>query len=313
MSEPVIEARGLKKDYGPVHALRGVDLRVERGEIFGFLGPNGAGKSTTIRVLLGLLNPTAGSAAVLGHPVPIDEETRARIGYLPGELSLEANRSAGETLRYLARLRGGRGADRIAPLAERFGLDLDRRFSALSKGNKQKVGLVQAFMHQPELLILDEPSSGLDPLLQQEFLDLVAETREEGATVFMSSHVLSEVDAIAGRVAIIREGVIVDVEEVGTLRSRAGQHVELRFSDPVTPREFAAVPELTEVTVTESTLVGILRGEPDRLLKAAAAHHVVGWSAHDRGLDELFLELYRDEATAGEKAASTEKENVDVR
>ncbi len=205
MPDPAIRTRALVKDYGSVRALRGVDLEVEPGEVFGFLGPNGAGKSTTIRILLDPLRPTAGDVEVLGSP-PVEggAALRSRIGYLPGELNLAGRIDAGTMLRQLARLRGGRGADRIGPLAERFGLDLDRPIRGLSKGNKQKVGVVQAFMHEPELLVLDEPSSGLDPLLQREFLDLVLEARDRGATVFLSSHVLSEIEDVAGRVAIIR-------------------------------------------------------------------------------------------------------------
>jgi ABC-2 type transport system ATP-binding protein len=294
MNDVVIRTERLVKDYGKVRALAGLDLEVDRGEIFGFLGPNGAGKSTTIRVLLDLLRPTAGRAEVLGTtPADGGPALRARIGYLPGELAMSGRRTAGQLLRYLSRLRGGAGDDGIGPLAERFGLDLDRPIRGLSKGNKQKVGVVQAFMHRPELLILDEPSSGLDPLLQREFLDLVREARDAGATVFMSSHVLSEIEDVAGRVAIIRDGVIVDTDDVRRLRHRAGQVVELRFADRVDPAAFATLPGVEEATVDGTTLRCLLRGEPDALLKAAAAHHVVAWSAHDRELEDLFLDFYR--------------------
>ena len=293
MTEPVIRIEGLVKDYGTTRALAGVDLEVDRGEVFGFLGPNGAGKSTTIRVLLDLLRPTAGRAEVFGvAPREGGPALRARIGYLPGELAMTGRATAGDQLRYLAALRGGAGADRIRLLADRFGLDLDRPFRGLSKGNKQKVGVVQAFMHDPELLILDEPTSGLDPLLQREFLDLVTEHRDRGATVFMSSHVLSEVEDVAGRVAIIRAGRIVDVDEVGALRHHAGQRVELRFAGPVAAEEFR-VDGVDDLTICGSTLTCLLRGEPDALLKAAARHRVVGWSAQDRELEDLFLDFYR--------------------
>ena len=294
MNDVVIRTEGLVKDYGAVRALAGLDLEVDRGEIFGFLGPNGAGKSTTIRVLLDLLRPTAGRAEVLGStPAAGGPALRARLGYLPGELAMSGRRTAGQLLRYLARLRGGAGTDGIGPLAERFGLDLDRPIRGLSKGNKQKVGVVQAFMHRPELLILDEPTSGLDPLLQREFLDLVTEARDAGATVFMSSHVLSEIEDVAGRVAIIRDGVVVDTDDVRTLRQRAGQLIELRFADRIDPGTFARLPGLEDVTVDGSTLRCLLRGEPDALLKAAASHHVVAWSAQDRELEDLFLDFYR--------------------
>jgi ABC-2 type transport system ATP-binding protein len=293
---PVIRAEGLVKVYrGGVRALDGVDLEVARGEVFGFLGPNGAGKSTFIRVLLDLLRPTAGRVEVLGTP-PRDggAALRARIGYLPGELLVpDGRRTAGQLLHYLAELRGGRGAERIAPLAERFGLELDRPIRGLSKGNKQKVGVVQAFAHEPELLLLDEPTSGLDPLLQREFLDLLLEARDAGATVFMSSHVLSEVEEVAGRVAIIRAGRIVDVDDVRTLRHHAGQRVELRFAEHVDPATFADLHDVEDVVVADRRLTCLLRGEPDALLKIASRHHVVGWSAEDRELDDLFLDFYR--------------------
>ena len=293
-TDVVIRADGLVKDYGRVRALDGLDLEVRRGEVFGFLGPNGAGKSTTIRVLLDLLRPTAGRAEVLGvAPRDGGPELRRRIGYLPGELAMTGRLTAGELLHDLARLRGGAGADRIEPLADRFGLDLNRPIRSLSKGNKQKVGVVQAFMHAPELLILDEPSSGLDPLLQREFLDLVAEAQAAGATVFMSSHVLSEVEDAADRVAIIRAGRIVDVDDVSALRHHAGQQVELTFAAPVPPAEFEDLPGVEDVVVTDGRLTCLLRGEPDALLKAAARHHVLAWSAQMRELEDLFLDHYR--------------------
>jgi ABC-2 type transport system ATP-binding protein len=312
----VIRTSGLIKDYASgtrlrggattVRALDGVDLEIHRGEVFGFLGPNGAGKSTTIRILLDLLRPTAGEAQLFGQrPATGGHELRARVGYLPGELSMAGQRTAGESLHYLARLRGGAGRDRIGPLAERFGLELDRPIRGLSKGNKQKVGVVQAFMHDPELLILDEPTSGLDPLLQREFLDLVLEAQERGATVFMSSHVLSEVEDVASRVAIIRAGRIVDIDDVRTLRTRAGQAIELRFADPVDASHFEALPGVADVATHGTTLTCLLRGEPDPLLKVAARHHVVHISAQDRELEDLFLDFYR--VPAEELAATPEE------
>jgi ABC-2 type transport system ATP-binding protein len=296
-----IRTTGLVKDYGPVRALAGVDLEVRRGEVFGFLGPNGAGKSTLIRVLLGLLAPTEGEARVLGRdPSMGGAELRARIGYLPGELHMRGTTTAGNLLRYLADLRGANGHARIGALAERLDLDLGRPIRGLSKGNKQKVGLVQAFMHQPELLVLDEPTSGLDPLLQREFLALVSEARDDGATVFMSSHVLSEVERAADRVGVIRAGRLLDVSDVRTLRHRAGQRVELRFAQPPDPTAFDSVPGLSSAAWDETTLRCVLQGEPDALLKVAARHHVVGWSARERELEELFMDYYRH----GEAAAS---------
>jgi ABC-2 type transport system ATP-binding protein len=294
-SEVVIRAENLVKDYRSVRALDGVDLTVARGEIFGFLGPNGAGKSTTIRLVMDLLRPTSGRVEVLGmSPARGGGDLRRRIGYLPGELAMRGRQSAGDLLRHLAALRGGAGLDRIGPLAERFGLDLDRSIRGLSKGNKQKVGVVQAFMHSPELLVLDEPTSGLDPLLQREFLDLTVEARDRGATVFLSSHVLSEIEDIAGRVAIIRAGRIVDVDDVRALRHHAGQAVELEFADPVDVGDFLDIAGVHDPVVEAgNTLRCLLRGEPDPLLKAAAAHRVVRWAAAERDLEDLFIDFYR--------------------
>ena len=311
MTDAAVHTRGLVKDYGRIRALRGVDLDVRHGEIFGFLGPNGAGKTTLIRVLLDVLRPTDGQVRVLGaDPRAAGPALRARIGYLPGELLLGGRRTAGELLAYLARLRGNGGAERIEPLAERLALDLDRPIRKLSRGNKQKVGIVQAFAPQPELLVLDEPTSGLDPLMQQEVLALAREARAEGATVFFSSHVLSEVQELADRVAIIREGAIVDVDEVGALRRRAGQDVEVRFASPVAPEAFVGLPGTRDVAVDGDTIRGLLVGDPDPLLKAVAAHRAVAVSIADRELEDLFLDFYR---SAPHEPPSGRKEAADAR
>jgi ABC-2 type transport system ATP-binding protein len=303
----IIRTEGLVKEYGRgasrVRALDGLDLEIAPGEVFGFLGPNGAGKSTTIRVLLDQLRPTAGHAEVFGTaPRAGGPAQRARIGYLPGELAMAGRATSGELLTHLAHLRGGVGADRIGELAERLSLDLDRPIRGLSKGNKQKVGVIQAFMHRPELLILDEPTSGLDPLLQHEFLSMVREARADGATVFMSSHVLSEVEVIAERVAIVRAGRIVDLDDVATLRHHAGQRVELHFSDPVDPAIFDDLAGVSDIEVTDRHLTCLLHGEPDALLKAAARFHVTRWAAEDRELEDLFLDHYRVPVTDEEVA-----------
>ncbi len=303
----IIRTEGLVKEYGRgsrrVRALDGLDLEIAPGEVFGFLGPNGAGKSTTIRVLLDQLRPTAGRAEVFGtSPRDGGPRHRARIGYLPGELAMTGQATAGEFLRHLVHLRGGAGAERIADLADRLSLDLDRPIRGLSKGNKQKVGVIQAFLHRPELLILDEPTSGLDPLLQHEFLAMVREAQADGATVFMSSHVLSEVEVIAERVAIVRAGLIVDLDDVATLRHHAGQRVELHFADPVEAAAFDHLPGISDVEVGDHHLTCLLRGEPDPLLKVAARFHVTRWSAEDRELEDLFLDHYRMPVTEEEVA-----------
>ncbi|MEX2550484.1 MAG: ABC transporter ATP-binding protein [Nitriliruptoraceae bacterium] len=298
MSDVVIRTAGLIKDYATgsrrIRALDGLDLEIQRGEVFGFLGPNGAGKSTMIRILLDQLRPTDGHAEVLGSdPREGGPALRARLGYLPGELALTGRATAGDLLRHLSRLRGGTGAEAIPALAERLSLDLDRPIRGLSKGNKQKVGVLQAFMHGPELLILDEPTSGLDPLLQHEFLTMVREAQAGGATVFMSSHVLSEVELIAERVAIVRAGRIVDLDDVAALRHHAGQRVELHFAEAVPADAFSGLEGISNVEVADHRMTCLLRGEPDPLLKAAARYHVTRWSAEDRELEDLFLDHYR--------------------
>lgn len=301
MRNAAIVVRGLVKDYGRTRALAGLDLEVEQGEVYGFIGPNGAGKSTTIRIVMDLLRPSAGGVEVLGHtPRDGGPALRQRIGYLPGELSLGGSVSAGEHLQHLSALRGGRGRSAIGALAERFGLDLSRPVRTLSKGNKQKVGVIQAFMHEPELLVLDEPTSGLDPLLQHEFLALLRERAERGATVFMSSHVLREVETVADRVAVIKEGRIVDVDSVAGLRRRAGQRVSLRFDAPPDAGQAAAIEGVEQVRVEGDTLHCLLHGEPDALLKWAAQARVTGWSARDRDLEDLFLDVYRNHGTTPE-------------
>jgi ABC-2 type transport system ATP-binding protein len=266
MQAAAIETRGLSKRYGRhgVLALDELDLRVGSGEVFGFLGPNGAGKTTTIRLLLDLLRPTSGSAHVLDLDTSTGGlEIRRRVGYLPGELPFAARETAATLLTFLGNLRGGVPANRIHTLAERFNLDLTRSVRALSKGNKQKVALVQAFMHDPELLILDEPSSGLDPLLQQEFLALIREVRNAGHTVFMSSHILAEVDEIADRIAVLRQGRLVTIESVAGLRERAGHSTEIWFAQPVPADAFGGLEGVRDVVVDGNTLRCVVEESAD--------------------------------------------------
>ena len=240
---PAIETAGLSKTYGSsIQALSDLDLQVERGEVFGFLGPNGAGKSTTIRLLLDLIRPTSGRAALLGLDAQGQSvAARAQVGYLPGDLRLFDRLTGRAQLDSLARLRGGEMPLRDE-LCERFGAVLDRPIRELSKGNRQKLGVVQAFMHRPPLLILDEPTSGLDPILQEEFRALLRETAGDGRTVFLSSHSLDEVQHSADRVGIIREGRLVGVDRVAELRERALRHVTILFSGPGDSSTFAGIP-----------------------------------------------------------------------
>jgi ABC-2 type transport system ATP-binding protein len=292
---PAIRTQQLTKSYGAVRALDGLDLEVHVGEVFGFLGPNGSGKTTTIRLLLDLIRPTGGSATVLGlDPRRDGLALRRRVGYLGGEFVVESRQTAGELLRYLGNLRGGVASARIDELAERFGLDTSRRISSLSRGNRQKVGVVQAFMHEPELMILDEPTSGLDPVLQHEFAALVSEAAAAGRTVFMSSHVMSEVQRVADRVGIIHRGRLTTVEGIDELQQRASRRIEIVFDAGTTvdAAAFEAISEVSEVVVEDGRLRCRLDGRADELVKTAARFGVATFTAEEPDLEELFFESY---------------------
>lgn len=294
MAEPAIRTEGLVKTYGRNRGLAGLDLDVRTGEVYGFLGPNGAGKTTTIRLLLDLIRPTAGRARVLGlDPRADGVALRRRVGYLAGDFLVNGRQTARELLTYLGNLRGGVPRAAVDALAERLDLDTTRQIAALSRGNRQKVGLVQAFMHSPELLVLDEPTVGLDPLLQQEFVAMVREARAAGQTVFMSSHVMSEVQQTADRVGIIREGRLVAVEQVEQLRERAVRRVEIHFEEPVAVAEFAGLPGVSELTVDGPVLHCRLDGRADALVKAAGRHTVLSLLSEEPDLEELFFTYYR--------------------
>ncbi|MFU8771091.1 MAG: ATP-binding cassette domain-containing protein [Anaerolineales bacterium] len=296
MQPLAILTQGLVKSYGKVQALRGVDLEVRRGEIFGFLGPNGAGKTTTIRCLLDLIRPDAGRSQLLGVDPQKDPVTvRARVGYLPGELRMQENLTGEGVLRYLNGLRGGK-ADwmYIRQLADRIDLDLKIAIKNLSRGNKQKVGIIQALMHRPELLMLDEPTFGLDPLMQREVLHLVAEARQEGATIFFSSHILSEVQEISDRVGIIRLGKVIEVADTETLIARAVRHTRIRFAKPVDINTLESIPGVDVLSQDDHTDVVLkVEGEMDALIKVLAHFPVVDFETQRASLEEIFLEYYR--------------------
>ncbi len=291
-----IQTQSLVKSYGKVRALRGVDLQVRQGEILGFLGPNGAGKTTTIRCLLDLIRPDGGTLRVLGlDPQAQPVAVRARVGYLPGELNLESNLRVQQALHYLNELRGGK-ADwgYVRQLAQRLDLDLSTPIKNLSKGNKQKVGVVQALMHRPELLLLDEPTSGLDPLMQHEVYHLLREARQAGATVFFSSHVLSEVEVLAERVAIIRAGAIVQEAEPSKLSGMAVRRVHVRFRQPVDPSTLGAVPGVSLLQSNGVDVTLQVEGEIDALLKALATLPVSDLETERPTLEEVFMTYYQD-------------------
>ncbi len=298
MSESIaIKTQGLIKFYGNFQALHGVDMEVRRGEIFGFLGPNGAGKTTTIRCLLDLIRPQGGSIRVLGlDPQQESVKVRSRVGYLPGELSMEDNLKVESQLRYYNDLRGNKADwDFAHQLAERLDLDLSMPIKNLSKGNKQKVGVVQALMHRPELLLMDEPTSGLDPLMQQEVYRLLTEAQAEGTTVFFSSHILSEVEVLAERVAIIRQGVIVEEAEPSQLVSMALRRVRVRFMEAVDPAPLAEVEGITLLDKGNGIQATLqVEGEMDRLIKALAVFPVSDFEIERPSLEEIFLTYYKE-------------------
>jgi ABC-2 type transport system ATP-binding protein len=288
-----IETERLTKTYGRNPGIRDVDLVVNEGEVFGFLGPNGAGKTTTIRTLLNFLRPTSGRARVFGMDTRRESvAVRARVGNLPGEFALEDRMSGEKLLRFFARLRGVKDLGYAHELAERLGADLRRPMRRLSRGNKQKIGLVQAMFHRPPLLILDEPTGGLDPLVQEEFLDIVGEVRAEGRTVFFSSHVLSEVERVCDRVGIIRGGELVTVETTETLVNKAFRHMSLTFESPVDPRPFEALPGVRNLKADGPRLSFTLYDNLDEVVKLAARHRLVNMDYERPSLEEIFLTYY---------------------
>lgn len=295
-----IVTQGLMKSYGRVWALRGVNLEVRRGEIFGFLGPNGAGKTTTIRCLLDLIRPNGGTVRVLGFdPRAEPVAVRARTGYLPGELRMYDNLTVEQALRHLNALRENKADwSFVQQIARRLDLDLRPHIKYLSKGNKQKVGVAQALMHRPELLVLDEPTADLDPLIRHEVLHLIAEAKSEGATVFFSSHVLSEVQEIAERVAIIRNGVVVEVAETDSLIHRAMRRVSVRFDQAIDVAALASLPGVKVLKQDDARSVLLqVEGRMDGLIKALAAFPVSDFETEHPSLEEVFLAYYqRDRA-----------------
>jgi ABC-2 type transport system ATP-binding protein len=288
-----IEAAGLTKRYGATTAVNGLTLRVEPGQVFGFLGPNGAGKSTTIRMLMALQRPTQGRARVLGLDATADSvEVHRRTGYLPGDLALFPRLTGRQHIAWYARARAV--DDLLArKLADRFRVVADRPVRELSKGNRQKIGLVLAFMHRPDLLILDEPASGLDPLMQREFEGLLRETAAEGRTVFLSSHDLDEVQRTADRIAIIKDGRLVAEDTVEGLRRTAPQRIEVRFQHPVDPADLSAVPGVTVTAADGPRVTLAVSGEIGPVLQVITSHDPVGLNSRQADLDELFLGFYR--------------------
>jgi ABC-2 type transport system ATP-binding protein len=289
----VIVAEGLTKSYGAERGVIDLSFAVAPGEVFGYLGPNGAGKTTTIRTLLDFIRPTADQARIFDLDTTVGSiEIHRRTGYLPGELALYERMTAADYLTHFAALRGGVDWGDVRRLAERLDLRLATRIRSLSHGNKQKIGLVQAFMHRPELLVLDEPTTGLDPLVQQEFHTLIAEARLGGSTVFLSSHVMPEVERLCDRVGIIREGRLVAVEDVGDLKARAIRTLDIRFARPVPGEAFADLPGVQRIEVQGDLVHLTVAGHLDAVVKAAARYEVVDITSNEPTLEQVFLTFY---------------------
>jgi ABC-2 type transport system ATP-binding protein len=298
MDAPPIEITGLRKHYGKVKAVDGIDLTVAPGEIYGLLGPNGAGKTTTIRTLLGYLNATEGTTSVLGRSAS-EPHVRRSIGYLPGDLRLEPKSKVSALLDFYADLRGGVDRDYIRTLCARLSLDSSRRFGELSKGNRQKVGVVQAVMHRPEVLVLDEPTSGLDPLMQREVMRLVAERRDDGAAVLFSSHIIFEVEEAADRVGIMRAGKLVVQDTVeGLQRITARQSMHVRFERDVSAADFDGVAGLISVAADDRTADIVIKGHAAPLLARLAELEAAHISTDPLVLDDIFYGVYDASASS---------------
>ncbi len=289
-----IETDELTKRYGSARGIDSLTMAVHPGEVFGFLGPNGSGKSTTIRTLLDFQRPTSGQARVLGLDSRIDSlAVRRRVGYLPGDLTLFDRMTGSELVAWCSRARGGHDHALTADLVERFDVALERPVRELSKGNRQKVGLLLAFMHRPEVAILDEPTTGLDPLVQAEFELLLRETAAEGRTVLLSSHTLDEVQRVADRVAIIRDGRLVITDTVEHLRASAPKVLELEFAGPVDTAVFSDLEGVTSLEADGATVSLRLTGPVAPVLRAALDHQLVDLVARHADLDELFMTYYQ--------------------
>jgi len=296
MNDSIVKVRGLTKYYGKNRGILDLDFEVSEGEVFGYLGPNGAGKTTTIRTLLDLIRPTNGEAKIFGKDVRLDgQEVRKSVGYLPGELALFKGMTGKDVLTYLGNVKGGVDWNYVIELSNRLEADLGQEVTDLSSGNKQKLGLIQAFMTKPRLLILDEPTNGLDPLMQQEFFRLIEEAEENGQTVFVSSHILPVVERICDRVGIIRNGKLVTVEEIEDLKEGTLRNLEIQFAERPPEERFQNLPGVEEVNFEDSRLRCKVVGKLDDLIKEAARYEVENFISHEPNLEEIFLKYYEGE------------------
>ncbi len=288
-----IETEGLTKDYGQHRGLFGLNLEVIQGEAFGYIGPNGAGKTTTLRLLMDLIRPDSGRASIFGMDTQRDGvKIRALTGYLPGESPEYPNQTGERILDLLAHLRGGVDPKRVTDLAKRFDLDLHRKYRTYSHGNKQKVWLIQAFMHNPQLLFLDEPTTGLDPLMQQIFRDLVREARDRGATIFLSSHVLPEVQEICDRIGVVHDGMLRQVGTMEELRISNIRRVDATVQNAIDSDRFAKIPGVAQVVVSDHRLQCTVTGPMEPLLDVLVPAVVVSLNSTEMSLEEIFLSQY---------------------
>jgi ABC-2 type transport system ATP-binding protein len=300
----IIEVERLTKSYGSRRGIADISFQVEAGEVFGFLGPNGAGKTTTIRVLMALIRADAGAAKIAGLECwKQSVEIKRIVGYMPGEPALDPNLTGGQILEYFTHLRGGVDQPYLKQLIQRFDLDTSRKFRQYSTGNKRKVVLIQAFMHRPRVLILDEPTSGLDPLNQQEFDRLVKEARDEGRTVFLSSHVLSEVEKTCTRVGIIRDGSLVRIGGVSEVSAIKRYEITITFADAVPVETFKALDGVLEVeSLDHGRGVRLaMQGPADAVVKAAALYPVVSLTSHEPSLEDIFLRYYEGDGVVAKE------------
>jgi ABC-2 type transport system ATP-binding protein len=300
-----IETRGLTKDYGSGRGLFDLNLEVAEGDVIGYLGPNGAGKTTTIRLLMDLIHPTSGSARIFGLDCHRDAvEVKRHIGYVPGELPQFGGLRGSQIVAYMAGLRGGVDDKVVSEICDRFSLDLGQRFREYSRGNKQKLAILLGFMHRPRLLVLDEPTGGLDPLNQQAFYDLCREAKAAGATVFLSSHILSEVEHISDRVGIIRSGRLVRLAEMHELHEMRVHQVEIEFGGPVPLEGIRSAEGVEQVEAADHRVRCVVRGSFEPLMKALVNSDVVNLTSHEPSLEEVFLAYYRN----GSESAPAEVE-----
>ncbi len=290
--ETVIQTSNLTKFYGKSRGIENVSITVNKGDIFGFLGPNGAGKSTTIRTIMDFIRPSSGSGTVFGMDCHKDSVAiRKRIGYIPGDFGLYGHMTGWKFLAYFGKVRGGYDAESAKAYAKKLDIKLDRRMKEYSRGMRQKVAIIQAFMNDPDLIIMDEPTNGLDPLVQQTFMDMLREEAGHGTTIFMSSHVLSDVEKVCNRVAIIKEGRIVAEEKVEELRQKSGKVLEVKFAEPLA-KEIFSLPGISNVTQIDNSYRMTVTDGMEALLKEISAHELEDISIHQMTLEDIFMHFY---------------------